>query len=149
MGDSWLVLGVFGAAILAAVSAMVVAVGMGVHSRPTTRPAPVPAELQARVRTLLRQHSAIHAIREVREATGLGLREAGDVVEALRGRPSPPEHAPGPYEGGARGSLADRARRLRDGGDLADAVALVCAETGMTQREAERFVSALDQSVPF
>jgi hypothetical protein len=29
-------------------------------------------------------------------------------------------------------------------GDLANAVALVCAETGMTQREAERFVSLLD-----
>jgi hypothetical protein len=144
MGDSWLVLGVFGAVILVAVCAMALAVGKGVQNRPVTTPAVVPAELQARVRTLLGQHRAIHAIREVREATGLGLKEAKDVVDALRSGPLPYPNAPGPYEGGARGSLAERVRPLRDGGDLADAVALVWAETGMTQREAERFVSLLD-----
>lgn len=40
-------------------------------------------------------------------------------------------------------TLADRVRDLRDDGRALDAVLLVCAETGMTQDEAQRFVSAL------
>jgi hypothetical protein len=40
--------------------------------------------------------------------------------------------------------LADRARSLRRGGHSLDAMVLVCAETGMTPAEAERFVVALD-----
>jgi hypothetical protein len=40
--------------------------------------------------------------------------------------------------------LADRARVLRRDGHSLDAMVLVCAETGMTSDEAQRFVSALD-----
>jgi hypothetical protein len=43
-----------------------------------------------------------------------------------------------------RAPLADRARTLRSEGHTLDAVLLVCTETGMTQAEARRFVSALD-----
>ena len=39
--------------------------------------------------------------------------------------------------------LADRARRLRHDGRSIEAALLVCTETGMTQVEAEQFVSAL------
>lgn len=146
MVDSWYVLGMFGAVILAALGAMAVAVGKGVRGWPVTpQPSAVPADLQLRVRMLLGRDRPIQAIKEVREATGLNLKEAKGVVDALRSGPLPESPAGGgPSVAGGPGSLAERARNLRDGGDLASAVALVCAESGMTQHEAERFVAVLD-----
>lgn len=41
-------------------------------------------------------------------------------------------------------TLADRVRRLRRNGRSVEAQLLVCTETGLTQDEAQRFVSALD-----
>ncbi|WP_329255617.1 hypothetical protein OG417_14545 [Actinoallomurus sp. NBC_01490] len=41
-------------------------------------------------------------------------------------------------------TLADRVRRLRRDGRSVEAQLLVCTETGLTQAEAQRFVSALD-----
>ena len=40
-------------------------------------------------------------------------------------------------------TLADRVRRLRHDGRSIEATLLVCTETGMTQAEAQQFVSAL------
>jgi hypothetical protein len=144
MTDSWLVLGPFGAVILAAVAAMTVAVRMGIRRWPVTpQPTAIPADLQLRVRTLLSRNRAAQAICEVRESTGLNLKEAKVIVDTFRRGPLP-EPPVGPYGVGSPGSLAERAKDLRNGGDLPSAVALVCAESGMTQREAELFVSILD-----
>jgi large subunit ribosomal protein L7/L12 len=123
--------------------------------RPMTASMPpmaVPAELQVRVRVLLGENKPIQAIKEVRQATGLGLIEAKQIVDALRSGPLPepgpyvpgsPLPESGPYVPGGPGSVADRARQIRDSGDFAGAVALVRAETGMAQEDAERFVAAL------
>ncbi|WP_083983355.1 ribosomal protein L7/L12 [Actinomadura hibisca] len=103
-------------------------------------PAPwerVPAAARDRAARLLAQNRKIQAVKEVREATGMGLKEAKDYVDALEaGRvPRPPR---------LDGSLSDRVRAFKAAENLAGAVALVRAETGMSREEAERFVDALD-----
>ncbi|WP_345359726.1 hypothetical protein [Actinoallomurus liliacearum] len=124
-------------------------VGIGLLARSRTGPqAPVPlvptavpAELQDRVQALLAEDRPVQAVKEVRQATGLRLVDAKRLVDTLRdGRlPEPGPHLPS--QGSE--SLADRARRMRDGGDLSGAVALVQAETGMTRQDADRFVTSL------
>lgn len=141
MRDSWVAPGVFMFVLLLVVTVLVIAAGRGGRgSRAMPPPEAVPADLQLRVRELLGRNKTIHAIKEVRHATGLGLAEAKGVVDALRSGPIPTTYdASGP-----RRNLAERARELRDGGDVNGAVTLVRAETGMSVGEAERFVSVLD-----
>ncbi|WP_182900897.1 ribosomal protein L7/L12 [Microbispora sp. H10830] len=100
---------------------------------------PVSADLQHRVRELYADNKKIEAIKLIREQTGLGLKEAKDLAEALvSGRPLPV--APGH----ARPDLASRVRELKAAGRGEQAVFLVRGETGMGQSEAERFVDAID-----
>ncbi|MEV4457899.1 ribosomal protein L7/L12 [Microbispora sp. NPDC049633] len=100
---------------------------------------PVSADLQHRVRELYAEGKKIEAIKLIREQTGLGLKEAKDLAEALAsGRPLPV--APGH----ARPDLASRVRELKAAGHGEQAVFLVRGETGMGQAEAERFVEAVD-----
>jgi large subunit ribosomal protein L7/L12 len=140
MADSWYVLSPLGLVLIAAVAAMMVAVGKGLRGWPVSQqPSALPADLQLRVRGLLALDRTNQAVREVREVTGLKLKEAKTVVDGLRPLPETPTRAVG-----GSPSLAERARNLRDGGDVAGAVTLVCTESGMTQREASRFVTALD-----
>ncbi|MGI8332099.1 ribosomal protein L7/L12 [Actinomadura scrupuli] len=94
-----------------------------------------------RVRALMSRGQKINAIKLVREETRMGLKEAKDYVEAMaagRIAAAPWGGAPG------RSPLSERVRSFKAAGDPASAVALVRAETGMTQSEAERFVDALD-----
>jgi Ribosomal protein L7/L12 C-terminal domain len=113
---------------------------MSAPMTPMGVPMAVPAALQTRVRVLLGENKPILAVKEVRQATGLGLKEAKQIVDALRSGPLP---EPGPYPPGGPGSVAERARQVRDTGDFAGAVALVQAETGMGAEDAKRFVAAL------
>ncbi|MEU6431850.1 ribosomal protein L7/L12 [Microbispora sp. NPDC046973] len=100
---------------------------------------PVSADLQHRVRELYADNKKIEAIKLVREQTGLGLKEAKDLTEALAsGRPLPVAPAHG------RPDLASRVRELKAAGRGEQAVFLVRGETGMGQSEAERFVEAID-----
>ncbi|MEU6409003.1 ribosomal protein L7/L12 [Microbispora sp. NPDC046933] len=104
---------------------------------------PVSADLQHRVRELYAENKQIEAIKLIREQTGLGLKEAKDLAEALAsGRPLPV--APGH----ARHDLASRVRELKAAGRGEQAVFLVRGETGMGQSEAERFVDAIDAAGP-
>lgn len=100
----------------------------------------------AEVQTFLTRGQKIHAIKVVREQTGMGLKDAKDYVDAMVGgglAPALPEAVSwGQQPGG--GLLSERARTFKAAGDLASAVALVRAETGMSQSEAERFINALD-----
>jgi uncharacterized protein YoaH (UPF0181 family) len=99
-----------------------------------------------RVRALMSRGQKIQAIKLVREETRMGLKDAKDYVEAMAaGRIAPGFPAAAPW-GGAPGQspLSERVRSFKAAGDPASAVALVRAETGMTQSEAERFVDALD-----
>lgn len=97
----------------------------------------------------------ILAIKQLREATGLGLADAKKLTEAIAaghqppttGRPAfPRDSYPTDSVSMARsdGNLSQRARVLRNQGQLMDAIHLVSAETGMGTAEAEKFVQALD-----
>ncbi|MEO3786426.1 ribosomal protein L7/L12 [Actinocorallia sp. B10E7] len=105
------------------------------------RPDPVPfsllltPELLSELRALLGQRKKIYAIKLLRDHTGLGLKEAKDMVDAIERGYEPPMRS--------RAPLSERVRALRDAGDHASAVAMVQAETGMDRSEAERFVSVL------
>jgi hypothetical protein len=59
----------------------------------------VGVEVEARARDLLGQEQKIHAIKVVRDATGMGLKEAKEWVEALPHRA--PSTAPPPSSGTA------------------------------------------------
>jgi hypothetical protein len=66
--------------------------GLRAGTRSGTLPEPatprsVPPEVETKARALLERDQKIHAIKIVREATGMGLKEAKDWVEALPGRP--------------------------------------------------------------
>jgi hypothetical protein len=107
---------------------------------------PLSAPALAQVQALLVQGNMIQAIKVVREETRMGLKDAKDYVDAMAaGRPAlgPWGVVPlAPQPGGA--PLSERARAFRSAGDPASAVALVRAETGMSQSEAERFLDALN-----
>src|SRR5690625_5207157 len=60
---------------------------------------PVPAEVQVRVGEELSGGRKIQAIKEVRKATGYGLKEAKDIVEAMAAGWSVPG-GPGEHAGG-------------------------------------------------
>lgn len=115
---------------------------------------PVDPMVMAAIVTLLGQNKKIQAIKQLRDATNLGLADAKALVEAiqtghrppsvvLRGeavdvtRPTAPAVAPGGTD------LADRARSLRAQGREVDAIRLVCDETGMGILDAQKFVRAL------
>lgn len=103
---------------------------------------PVPATLQTRVRELAAGGKLIQGIKELRQATGLGLREAKEVAEAIAaGNALPVPGAPRPEQGSR--DLAYRARTLAAGGQEAAAVRLVAGETGMSAPEATAFVRSL------
>ncbi|MFL5539658.1 MAG: ribosomal protein L7/L12 [Longimicrobiaceae bacterium] len=66
--------------------------GLRAGTRSGTLPEPaaprsVPPEVETKARALLERDQKIHAIKIVREATGMGLKEAKDWVEALPDRP--------------------------------------------------------------
>ena len=117
----------------------------GREKTPKDRPAPgralstpVPAELQSRIRTLAAADQRIQAIKLLREATGLGLLDAKNAVDAIAGgRALPTPEAP------PRADLAYRARSLVSAGRGDEAVRLVAAETGMSAPEADAFVRSL------
>ncbi|HEU4562664.1 MAG TPA: ribosomal protein L7/L12 [Longimicrobium sp.] len=93
----------------------------GSRSAPRTPPAPrhVPANTETQARELMAQDQKIHAIKIVRETTGMGLREAKEWVEALEHRaPSATSSSPapaGPTGIGAVDRLAEL-KRMLDGG---------------------------------
>ncbi|HEX8905557.1 MAG TPA: ribosomal protein L7/L12 [Longimicrobiaceae bacterium] len=78
------------------------------------RPRAVSGNLETAARELLARDQKITAIKVVREATGMGLKEAKDWVEALPLRPAaPPETAPAAVAaGGATERLAELKRML-------------------------------------
>jgi ribosomal L7/L12-like protein len=109
---------------------------------------PVPAELQSQIRTLAAADQRIQAIKLLREATGLGLLDAKNAVDAIaagRALPTPdaPPRADLPRADLPRADLAYRARSLVSAGRGDEAVRLVATETGMSAPEADAFVRSL------
>ncbi|MCT9933076.1 ribosomal protein L7/L12 [Planotetraspora sp. A-T 1434] len=141
-----LVVGLVGLIFLGLVMVVFFAVRAGARPstqlgwRSATLPPPVSADLQNHVRHLYAAGRKIEAIKVIREATGLGLREAKTLAEALASGqviPAVPVGDP------ARPDLASRARQLKAAGRAEQAVFLVRGETGMGQSEAEAFIEAL------
>ncbi|GLX00002.1 ribosomal protein L7/L12 [Microtetraspora sp. NBRC 16547] len=134
--------------VLAAIVLVIVAVvAARAGARPSARLAwrtpglmpPISYDLQERVRELCADGKKIHAVKAVRDGTGLSLKEAKDVVDALdAGRP-----VPGVEPSTPRGDLASRVRELKAAGRTEQAIFLVRGETGMGQDEAETFTNAL------
>jgi ribosomal protein L7/L12 len=98
--------------------------------------------LDAEVRDLLFSGRKIEAVKHYREATGVGLKEAKDAVEALeRGANSP---YPAVSVGGApAGDWIDEVRALARAGKKIDAIKLYRERTGLGLKESKDAVEAL------
>ncbi|MBN6054878.1 ribosomal protein L7/L12, partial [Nonomuraea sp. RK-328] len=135
--------------VLIGAIAAAVAIGRGARGRAPsgiTRPAS-PQELDARVRHLAATGQPIHAIKLLRQHTGMGLKEAKDAVDGLaHGRPiRHPALQPHTTTQAARHTtdLAARVRALKADGRTEQAVFLVRGETGMDHDEATAFVDSV------
>jgi ribosomal protein L7/L12 len=101
---------------------------------------PIPADpLPAKVLDALQRGNAIEAIKLLRESTGLGLKEAKDVIdEHLRGKPS---MAPAASAGRIPSSVAEALQR----GNKIEAIRLMREHTGLGLKEAKDAVDRLQQ----
>lgn len=106
-------------------------------------------DLAKKVADLLLAGQKIEAIRLLREATGMGLAEARDAVEAAaRGTPLPPSaalvhrQAPAPV---LAGDLPDDVRTAAAAGDRLRAIKLLREHTGLGLKEAK---DELDRQLP-
>lgn len=125
---------------LAGIVALALRTGGRPEARLAWRHAGLPAisaELWDRVRALTDQNRKIEAVKLIREETGLDLREAKRLMDAIAsGRPYPRPPIPQP-------DLATRVRELKAAGRVEQAIFLIRGETGMGQAEAEAFLNAL------
>jgi len=110
-----------------------------------------PAQL-AQVLALKASGNVIHAIKEVRAATGLGLAEAKDLVDGLRadGVAAP---ASTPVAARASGIQLDAAQQgalceLLERGQAIEAIKQVRTWTGLGLKEAKDFVDAVQGRPP-
>ncbi|MBB5967890.1 50S ribosomal protein L7/L12 [Planomonospora venezuelensis] len=120
------------------------------RSRPLPPPGPLaprmgPGDLRTQAQALIAQGKQIHAVKLVREQTGMRLVEAKRYVDDLAaGRmPATPPAFPAPPGVPRGGDLADRVRGLKASGRAEQAVLLVRGETGMAEDEARSFVDAI------
>jgi hypothetical protein len=100
---------------------------------------PVPEHIQGRIRELTAEGRKIAAVRLLRQETGLRLKEAKTITDAIAaGRfvPTPPDR-PGAAD------LATRVHELKAAGNIEQAIHLVRGETGMSHEQAEAFVSLI------
>ncbi|TXK40764.1 ribosomal protein L7/L12 [Nonomuraea sp. C10] len=101
-------------------------------------------QLDTQLHTLIQQNKMIHAIKLLREQTGMGLREAKDAVDGLAaGRPISHPAYTALAGTPAQPDLATRARHLKEAGHTEQAILLVRAETGMNEEDAATFVGTL------
>ena len=101
-----------------------------------------PADLDE-IRFLITTKKGLHAVKLIRERTGLDLKPSKDLYDEIRyGRFVPPV-TDTPVVRRPGNNLAERTRALKAAGDLHQATALVVSETGMTEAEAGLFVGAL------
>lgn len=116
----------FGVAI-----ALVLFVGsLGMRRRKPAERRPVTPELDNRLRELAGDGKAIVAIKELRQATGMGLREAKEHVDGLTPR--------------VRRRDTDRVGALLAAGKKIEAIKELREQTGMGLREAKDYVDALE-----
>ncbi|WP_217707108.1 ribosomal protein L7/L12 [Nonomuraea rhodomycinica] len=152
LGASWIIVPFGFVVLLAAIVAVTVTRATRGGTPPSRMPPPAgPQELDARVRHLAANGQAIHAIKLLRQHTGMGLKEAKDAVDGLaHGRPIrhpalQPHPTPRPVAPptGHSADLASRVRALKCDGRTEQAVFLVRGETGMDHDEATAFVGSV------
>ncbi|MEU7901009.1 ribosomal protein L7/L12 [Nonomuraea sp. NPDC049152] len=138
-------------AVIVLLAILIIGAAVRVSRRPATAPPmqpmmrpTAPHDLEGALRDLIAGGRQIQAIKLLRQHTGLGLKQAKDVVDAIAAGHGHPMFAglrrP---PAGARPDLATRVRELKSAGRTEQAVHLVIGETGMGQSEAEAFVQAL------
>ena len=101
-----------------------------------------PGNAEEAVRALLDRGNKIEAIKLVREQTGLGLKEAKDLVDAM-GRGAPVSIVARTSSHASGSNLDDEARRLVATGNLIEAVKLVRAQKNLGLKEAKDYVERL------
>lgn len=101
-----------------------------------------PGNAEEAVRALLDSGNKIEAIKRVRDQTGLGLKEAKDLVEAMERGASVSLHAniSTPV---FHGDLDSEARRLASAGKVIDAIKLVREHKNLGLKEAKDYVENL------
>jgi hypothetical protein len=96
------------------------------------------------VRFLITTKKMVHAVKLVRERTGLDLKSSKGLVDDIRLGRYVPATTGTPVVRLPGANLAERTRTLKAAGELHQATALVVSETGMTEAEAGLFVGALN-----
>ena len=108
-------------------------------------PRPTPAALEAELRALLAAGRKIDAIKRAREATGLGLKEAKDLVEGVDAGGALPAPRPAPGDAGLEAAL----RALLAGGRKIEAIKRAREATGLGLKEAKDLVEQLEDGQPW
>lgn len=103
-----------------------------------TPPQPLGGDLDTAVHSLLAEDKKIHAIKLVRETSGVDLKEAKDYVEALESG-AVPNMPLVSISGEASESLAE-AQAAMQGGNTIEAIRLVRKATGLGLKEAKDYV---------
>ncbi len=108
------------------------------------------ADLPPAVKTLLEKGRKIEAVKLVREATGWGLKEVKDYVDALESGASPPAPLPQPLReppiaSGITPELAAEVRQLLARRQKIEAVKRVRMATGWGLKEAKAYVDAIER----
>jgi ribosomal protein L7/L12 len=95
--------------------------------------------LEDQLLALTQQRKKIHAIKLLRERTGIGLKEAKDAVEALErtGRLRLPGDAKPSNRSGDPAEFLAEARRLKEQRRAIEAIKLIRAHTGVGLKEAK------------
>jgi ribosomal protein L7/L12 len=101
-----------------------------------------PGNAEEAVRALLDGGNKIEAIKLVREQTGLGLKEAKDLVDAME-RGAAVSIQPGTDSPVFHGDVDSEARRLVAAGKVIDAIKLVRAQNNLGLKEAKDYVERL------
>jgi ribosomal protein L7/L12 len=101
--------------------------------------------LTAQIKELLRKRNKIEAVKVYREATGLGLKESKDFVDAVeRGELPTPHAAPTPSSPGSDALVSQLHELLRRGSKI-EAVKIYRETTGLGLKEAKDFVDSLER----
>ncbi|MGW0044319.1 hypothetical protein [Rhodococcus sp. NPDC003348] len=97
-----------------------------------------------RIERLVADHQQVHAIKLLRERTGLGLADAKAAIDAVtRGEWVPTAGPDSVPPSGGWSDLAPELRALKDAGQETKAARLLCEHTGMSLRQAKDTVAQL------
>lgn len=114
---------------------------------PTSAPLVMPGDLQGQVQALLQSDNKIEAIKVYREATGAGLQEAKDAVEAFEsGAPLSIGVTNQPVQS-LSGDLHDQIIELLRRGNKIEAIKVYRQATGMGLKDAKDAVEAIESEL--